>query len=413
MNQPYHLFQRFGVELEYMIVDRASLDVRPISDKLLAAQAGRITGDVEFGDLEWSNELVLHVLEIKTGKPADAINRGLASAFQQSVGQVNELLAPMGARLMPSSMHPWMDPSKERKLWPHDYGEVYAAFDRIFDCRGHGWSNLQSVHLNLPFFGDEEFGRLHAAIRLLLPIMPALAASSPIMDGRATGLLDTRLETYRGNCRRIPSITGRVIPEPVYSIDGYHTDILQTIYRDLAPHDPEGVLQDEWANARGAIARFDRGTIEIRVLDIQECPAADLAILELICAVLHALTSEQWTAFNRQKDVSTDILESILMASIRDGDDAVIDDADYLAMFGVGSVRRVSSRELWTHLRERCLSASQFAGLSGDPLGTILSEGNLARRILKAVAGDVRHEKLREVYGELCECLAEGRMLSV
>jgi hypothetical protein len=32
------------------------------------------------------------------------------------------------------------------------------------------------------------------------------------------------------------------------------------------------VLRHEWVNARGAIARFDRSAIEIRVLDVAECP---------------------------------------------------------------------------------------------------------------------------------------------
>ena len=44
----------------------------------------------------------------------------------------------------------------------------------------------------------------------------------------------------------------------------YERDILQRIYSDLEPLDPEGVLRHEWVNARGAIARFDRGTVEIR-----------------------------------------------------------------------------------------------------------------------------------------------------
>ena len=45
------------------------------------------------------------------------------------------------------------------------------AFDRVFGCRQHGFANVQAMQLNLPFRGDLEFGRLHAAIRLLLPIL--------------------------------------------------------------------------------------------------------------------------------------------------------------------------------------------------------------------------------------------------
>src|SRR5690606_32858155 len=137
--------------------------------------------------------------------------------------------------------------------------EYYEAFDRIFDCRGHGWANLQSVHLNLPFDGDDEFGRLHAAVRLILPILPAIAASSPIMDARITGTLDNRLSVYRANARTLPIVSGRIIPGPVHTRADYEREVLDAIYRDLAPHDPDGTLRHEWVNARGAIARFTRG----------------------------------------------------------------------------------------------------------------------------------------------------------
>ena len=95
---------------------------------------------------------------------------------------------------MPTAAHPFMDPMKETKIWPHENNEVYAIYNKIFDCRGHGWSNLQSTHLNLPFYDDEEFAKLHAAVRLVLPILPALCASSPILDGKLTGCTGYALE---------------------------------------------------------------------------------------------------------------------------------------------------------------------------------------------------------------------------
>ena len=122
---------------------------------------------------------------------------------------------------MPTAMHPWMDPN-DVELWPHGTRVIYDTFDRIFSCKGHGWANLQSLQINLPFAGDEEFARLHAAIRFLLPILPGLAASSPIIDGERNGILDNRLVVYRSNCARIPSVTGEVVPEPIGSIGEYH-----------------------------------------------------------------------------------------------------------------------------------------------------------------------------------------------
>ncbi|MCZ7598158.1 MAG: glutamate-cysteine ligase family protein [Gammaproteobacteria bacterium] len=266
MSATLGLFEGFGIEIEYMIVDAASLDVLPVTDRAIRAVAGEYVNEVERGPLAWSNELALHVIELKTNGPAPSL-APLPRVFRAGVDEVNAVLTGMGARLMPGPMHPWMDPHTETRLWPHDYNPIYEAYNRIFDCRGHGWSNLQSMHVNLPFAGEDEFVRLHAAIRAALPILPMLAAGSPYCDGRASGALDHRMQVYRGNAARIPSIAGHVVPEAVTGIDAYHELILAPMYADIAPHDPDGILQEEWLNSRGAIARFDRNAIEIRVLD--------------------------------------------------------------------------------------------------------------------------------------------------
>jgi gamma-glutamyl:cysteine ligase YbdK (ATP-grasp superfamily) len=408
---PLHLFEATGIELEYMIVDRNTLAVKPVADRVLAAEAGKIVSDVELGPIAWSNELVLHVIELKSNGPAPRL-AGLAQTFTEHIGRIDTLLAPMEGRLMPGACHPWMAPLTETVLWPHEYSPVYEAYNRIFDCRGHGWSNLQSLHINLPFCGDEQFGRLHAAIRLLLPIMPALTASSPILDGRRTGFLDSRMEVYRHNSEKIPSVAGRIIPEPVYDHAAYDREIFQRMYADIAPYDPEGILQEEFLNARGAIARFDRGAIEIRVLDVQECPAADLAGAALIGATLKALCAGQWCDPARIKQIDTGRLADLFLTVIRDGDLALINQGAYLELLGLNPAPRRAG-EVWQHL------AAATTGLNPDwqdPVlakagETLLEEGCLARRITAAVDGDLRREKLREVYGRLCDCLARGEML--
>ncbi|MEJ2491706.1 MAG: glutamate-cysteine ligase family protein, partial [Desulfuromonadales bacterium] len=299
-SRPLGLFDGFGIELEYMIVDRDTLAVLPIADRLLQSPTGEIVNEVEHGALCWSNELVLHVIELKTRGPAASL-AGLAEEFTRQIGTINQLLVPFNGMLMPGAMHPWMEPDRDTCLWPHGDRSIYAAYDRIFGCRGHGWSNLQSAHLNLPFANDAEFGRLHAAVRLLLPLLPAIAAASPVVNGRLTGLLDNRIEAYRLNQARIPSITGQVIPEAVFSRAAYQETILARLYQDIAPHDSDRILQEEWLNSRGAIARFDRNAIEIRLLDVQESPYADLAIIQLVVAVLRELVTEAQASYAEQK----------------------------------------------------------------------------------------------------------------
>jgi hypothetical protein len=391
-----------------MIVDLETLGVRPIADALMTAAVGRPESEIERGALAWSNELALHLVELKTNGPAPSLH-GLAARFQDGVGEANRLLAPLGARLMPTAMHPWMDPETELRLWPHDAGAVYAAFDRVFGCRGHGWANVQSAHLNLPFADDDEFGRLHAALRLVLPLLPALAASSPVVDGRPTGWLDNRLEFYRGHTARFPSLTGAVIPEPVFTRAEYQERILGPIYADLAPHDPDRTLRHEWANARGCIARFDRGSIEVRILDVQECPLADLAVAGATAAVVEALARGELASHERQRRWPSAPLVDLLAGTARDGEAAWIRDPAYLRLLGYpGTACR--ARDLWAHLVERGVGRDPRYAEWASALEVILEEGCLARRITVRLAGDTRTPALREVYGELCRCLAEGRM---
>jgi gamma-glutamyl:cysteine ligase YbdK (ATP-grasp superfamily) len=411
------LFQGFGVELEYMIVDAKTLDVMPIADKLLSDYAGEITGDVEVGSLSWSNELVLHVIELKVTEPAKGFDT-LGAQFQESVKKVNEILRPHGARLMPTAMHPWMDPLREMKLWPHEYSNVYATFDRLFDCRGHGWANLQSAHLNLPFADDVEFGRLHAAIRLLLPLLPALAASSPCMDGKHCRPLDSRLDVYRSNSAKIPSVAGKVIPEPAFTEDEYERMIYRPMMAEIAPHDPAGVLKKEFLNARGAIARFDRGAIEIRVLDTQECPTADVAIHAAIVAVLQSLVRERWSSSADQRRMPTDELAVILDATIRDASWARITNPDYLELLGLSPSRideGITAADIWIDLLYDCrfLDASNPVSLR-KPIQTILEHGCLAGRMIRNWDRNrLWRDEAHYVYGVLCDSLAEGEQFGV
>jgi gamma-glutamyl:cysteine ligase YbdK (ATP-grasp superfamily) len=215
--------------------------------------------------------------------------------------------------------------------------------------------------------------------------------------------MDARLDVYRGNARRIPSVSGKVIPERAFSKLEYEERILQPMYRDIAPHDPDGILQHEWLNARGAIARFDRNAIEIRVLDIQECPAADLAILELIIATIRALTEEKWSNLKQQQAWGEQPLEAILLNVIRDGENAPITDPDYLGMFGANPPVATTAGHLWKHL------AAEL-DIKNDALETILNEGCLSRRILKAVGPAPSRQQIETVYRRLTKCLADGVM---
>lgn len=400
-----HAFAGYGIELEYMIVDAETLAVRPLAAELLASVAGKPTTDVERGEMGWSNELVMHLIEIKNQRPWPTL-APIAEAMHAEVCAINDALAAFGAKLMPSAMHPWMDPASETQLWSHD---IYHTYDRVFGCKTHGWANLQSMHVNLPFADDAEFARLHEAIRFVLPIVPALAASSPVADGRLTGWMDYRLDAYRRNAQSFPSIAGRVVPETVSTRADYEDAILAPMYCDIAPSDPQGILQFEWLNSRGAIARFDRHAIEIRVIDMQECPQADIAIAAAVSSAVKQLYEIDWNqpAFRR---FELDALVAILNQCTRDAEKAVIEHRDFLTLFDFPDTV-CTAGELWQYIVEQAMPAST-QDVHRDALKTIGREGPLARRILARLGSSPTRSQLAEVYGELCDCLTHNRMMT-
>ena len=403
----YHLFQGYGVELEYMIVDRDTFSVKPIADELLKHELGSYGSDFENGIVTWSNELVLHVIELKSTKPESDFN-ALEAGFVENIKRINAALIQWNAVLLPTAAHPWMNPLTEAKLWPHDNNEVYEVYNRIFDCKGHGWSNLQSTHLNLPFDGEAEFAKLHAAVRLVLPILPGLCASSPVIGGKSTGLLDTRLRYYKTNQEKIRSITGSVIPEPVFTASDYQRVIYDPIKKDIAPFDPEEVLDSIWVNSRGAISRFDRGSIEIRLMDVQECPAADLAIQTLVIETIKALANEEFIGLKDQMRWEAEPLAEMLDRGVEKAEEAVVSNKEYLKVFGLNT-GSLTVGELWKHIADRLKDRPDLKNRRSE-LDIILNNGSLSTRILKSLAGDFSNDSLKKTYRQLSDCLAANRI---
>src|SRR5690606_3512555 len=302
--------------------------------------------------------------------------------------------------------HPFMNPAEETHLWPHGDSSIYETYNRIFDCKGHGWSNVQSTHLNLPFYDDQEFARLHSAVRLLLPILPALCASTPVLNGKFTGSYDTRLKYYKSNQSRIPSISGKIIPEAVYSRRNYLQVIYDRIKADLAPFDPDRILNPIWVNSRGAIARFDRGSLEIRIMDSQECVKSDLAVVAVVIETLKAFVNGAFIDHEAQMKWKTETLANLLDVCMEAGSETVVDLPDYLKVFGIEE-KKLRAAELWLAIVEKVMHDRLLA--LKPMLDVILSQGTFAERIGRALHQDYGRESIVGVYKSLSTCLANNQ----
>lgn len=397
-----------GIEIEYMLVDKDSLDIRPQSDLILSALAGEpLVNEVKLGDIAISNELVMHVLELKNNGPKPP-TAPIHQYFQNAILKLQPFLEEHNLLFLPTGAHPWMDPLTETVRWPHGSSHaVYKQFDAIFNCQGHGWANLQSMHVNLPYANQQEFSQLHNLIRLLLPLLPSLAASSPLLDGKITGLLDSRLYFYSRNQQRIPSISGDIIPEFIKTEEEYQCKILTPMFNDINPYDPEGILQHQWLNSRAAIPKFDHKAIEIRILDSQECVSADIAIAMAIHAILkHWLTSSNYYL---DKPCDTRRLKQIFYQSIGKGLALQIDDAELMNQWQL-PYRIATLREIWSQLIENI--SSELDEEQQLALELILSQGNLSERILRALNNNTDKKLLRKVYRQLTHCLISNQQFT-
>jgi gamma-glutamyl:cysteine ligase YbdK (ATP-grasp superfamily) len=397
-----------GLELEYAVVD-AALRPRCLVEQAFRAIHGRHASEIQVGSVGFSNELAAHLFEVKTLAPQRSLARAETQLFAGLKRFDRMLRERFDARLLPTGMHPFMRP-EETRLWPRAGRRIYRAYARIFDIRQHGWLNVQATHVNLPFGTEHETVALHNAVACVLPYLPALAASSPVVEGRLGPFVDNRLAFYRVNQRRLPLIAGRVIPEFVTSFRDYRRRILRPIYRALDGVPDGGVLRHEWVNSRGAILRFMRNAIEIRILDAQECVRAEVAIAVLLRGTLRRLLPA--LGDGRLALPPHGLLVQDFDAVVRNGGAARVAAPHLLP-------RHRSTRATARHVLERLLEWAEDAVPSRErPYLRVvedrISRGSLSERIRRAVRhraprpGGRRRDAIAAIYRELSECLREN-----
>jgi glutathione synthase/RimK-type ligase-like ATP-grasp enzyme/gamma-glutamyl:cysteine ligase YbdK (ATP-grasp superfamily) len=403
MRTPWRLFEVAGLELEYPTVDE-ELNVVALVEPAFRAIAGRGTSDIELDHVGFSNEIADHVFEVKTLEPVHSL-RDAEEAVASGIDRFSEVLRQeWNARLLPTAMHPWFDP-RDARLWTRSGLRIYTTYAQIFDIRTHGWMNVHATHLNLPFGDERETMAMHTAAALLLPYLPAVAASSPVHDGELQPHADARLAWILQHQSRIPATCGRIIPEIVDSYGAYRREILQPMYAALDAFPHSEPIRQEFLNSRGAVLRFARKALEVRVLDTQECVRMDVAITVFVRAALRALTDE--VLAGRIEVPAHHVLVADFEACIRDGSRATVM-APHLSG-GPGPVRQVLSSLL--ERAQRCVSTGEadYLRLVED----IVAQGTLSERIrarLEPFAGsdNAFRDALRGVYSELADCLVSN-----
>jgi carboxylate-amine ligase len=153
----YKTLEVLGPEHEFSLVDN-ELKALPIANKVLKDFHGHIVNFVKMPKFSFGKELQLHVMEVKPNAPFTSPVE-FENTMQEAVLALHEFVHhKYGANLLGTGMHPLLA-LNETGIWPHRHRQIYEAYSQIFSLKRHGWLNIQSYQLNLPY-SDEKNGVL-------------------------------------------------------------------------------------------------------------------------------------------------------------------------------------------------------------------------------------------------------------
>jgi carboxylate-amine ligase len=273
-----------GVEEELLLVDTERHALAPVSAPLLA--------DLEVADGEAKHDLYGALVEIATPVCRDA-----GEAHDSLAGlrrAVNRAAAHHDAVLLGAGIHPDGDFGDVQLVDLERYRQAADAMrglmHRTPECALH-------VHVGMP---DAETAiRVYNALREVLPLLQALAASSPLWFGIDSGLASARMaltRSYPGN--------------GIHAAFRDHADWEQSIAQILQAADrPDETFL--WWDLR---LHPRHGTVEVRSLDSQSSLATSVALAALVQA-LALRAAEQPPA----APTPSDVLSESSFRACRDG----------------------------------------------------------------------------------------------
>ena len=392
----YKTLEVMGPEHEFSIVND-TLEAMPIVDKIIKDFHGRVVNFVKQPGFTFGKELQLHVMEFKANAPFKSPVE-FEETMQEAILTIQDFLQrKFHAHLLGMGMHPLLE-LDETGVWPHRHRQIYDAYCRVFNLRRHGWLNIQSFHLNLPYSNEESGILLHSTLANILPYLSAISASSPIYEGRFGKRVDNRLYFYAQNQKEIPSVAGDVIPEYTSSINQYKKRIIGRYSNDLAKAGADKLILDkEWVNSRGAIFRFDRKAVEIRVMDEQECIKSDVALSCFIRASVRGLMKEDTEFLPHKvlvKDLKAIMVKGLSAAVHHPHGETARRVCEYY--YKIASENATEDEKRYLHIVRKRIERGNLSEI-------------IRERLRKKSHGTDLKDAIIRVYSELAERLAKNR----
>lgn len=308
-----------GLEEEFAVLDPGTLAMVPRFEELRdAAQSDPLLSESIAG------ELISSEIEIRSMRGID-----LAEALRRQREHRRRLFAlaqAQGIALGATGTHPFSDYREQRIIDTEHYHRVEDGLKYV------AWrNNTFSLHVHVGVQGADRAVQVCDRLRPVLPLLLAISANSPYVDGRDSGLHTARTQTFTKSFPRCG------VPDAFGSWDGFR-DYLDFLLRTNSIVEYTQV----WWSVR---PHLSYGTVEVRICDAQSTAGESDALAALIvaCVAQAARDAEEGVPF---ADPAPRLIEENMWRAIRRGLDGPLIDLDRAVEFpGHAALERLLS---WT-----------------------------------------------------------------
>jgi carboxylate-amine ligase len=281
-----------GVEEEFSILDPRTLEMLPRFEALRDAAAGDpVLREAVAG------ELISSEVEIISGIGAD-IHDALARQ-RERVARMFALAGAHGLALGATGTHPWADYRVQPIIDTEHYRRVADGLKYV------AWrNNTFSLHVHLGVSGIDRAVRVCDRLRPVLPLLLAISANSPFLDGRDTGLQSARTQSFTKSFPRCG------VPDAFGGWAAYR-EYIEFLLRTKSIVE----FTQVWWSIR---PHFSFGTVEVRICDVQATAHESdaLAALMVACVAQAARDVDEGVPF---EDPAPRMIEENLWRAIRFG----------------------------------------------------------------------------------------------
>ena len=247
-----------GLEEEFAVLDPASLGLVPGFAALRdAAQSDPRLAEAIAG------ELISSEIEIRSGRGEDLA--GAQAAQRELRRRLFALAAGTGLALGSTGTHPFSDYREQQIIDTEHYRLVEEGLKYV------AWrNNTFSLHVHVGIRGADRAVAVCDRLRPVLPILLAVSANSPFLDGRDAGLHSARTQTFTKSFPRCG------VPDPFGDWETFAR------YIDLLVRTQSIIEYTQvWWSVR---PHLSFGTVEVRICDAQSTAAESDGLAALIVA---------------------------------------------------------------------------------------------------------------------------------